>query len=141
MVCIKDHNGKLSEQRIEYEWRTKFCQTCLKIRHNCDLKKHSGKKIQPDMIWKPVASKNTKTQLEGEVSKNSIEEELSKVKRGDLELENNAMDTWTTVTSGRMDKGKKAMIQTLKSSFVAYQKSFTPLRIGEGSMGDNNFDQ
>lgn len=30
-VCIKDHNDKILEQKIEYEWKPKYCQSCLRI--------------------------------------------------------------------------------------------------------------
>ena len=46
---------------------------------------------------------------------------------------------WTVVTSGKVDRGKRAMIHTPKSSFGPYQNSniFTPLRIGDCPKGNN----
>ncbi|XP_058774346.1 uncharacterized protein LOC131648621 [Vicia villosa] len=38
-ISIQDHSGKEWEQKVEYEWRPKYCQTCLKIGHDCSLKK------------------------------------------------------------------------------------------------------
>ncbi|XP_058746354.1 uncharacterized protein LOC131619255 [Vicia villosa] len=37
-VTKKDHNGREREQKIEYEWRPKYCQTCLRIGHDCLIK-------------------------------------------------------------------------------------------------------
>ncbi|KAG5080474.1 hypothetical protein JHK86_004539 [Glycine max] len=46
---------------------------------------------------------------------------------------------WTVVTLGKVDRGKRAMIHTSKSSFGPYQNSniFTPLRIGDCPKGNN----
>ncbi|CAK8577790.1 unnamed protein product [Lathyrus sativus] len=55
-VCIKDHNGRILEQKIEYEWKPVYCQSCLRISHDCTLKKNAQQKPPPTKLWKPINS-------------------------------------------------------------------------------------
>lgn len=43
---IKDLDGKMIRQKIEYEWRSKFCEKCQKVGHKC------GEEVKRK-IWKP----------------------------------------------------------------------------------------
>lgn len=51
-----------------------------------------------------------------------------------IEEEGTSTD-WTMVAE--KDKGKRVMNYSLKSSSMEYQNTFTPLRIGEGPVGDD----
>lgn len=51
-ICIKDHAGRKIDQAIEYQWQPLYYATCLKLGHNCSLKKHA---IQSKHKPKPAA--------------------------------------------------------------------------------------
>ena len=143
-VDIKDHKGKLMEQKIEYEWRPSYCQSCLKIGHDCAIKKVPGKKLV--QVWKPTKQTeetlNRNKPTETKAAK-KIEEKQEEPQK-DQEEPNQELNPaeWTVITSRRMEKGKREMIHTPKSSFVPYQNTntFTPLRIGDCPKGNTPFD-
>ncbi|XP_019242114.1 PREDICTED: uncharacterized protein LOC109222186 [Nicotiana attenuata] len=35
MIKVHDPKGKVLEQRVQYDWRPKYCQTCCQLGHNC----------------------------------------------------------------------------------------------------------
>ncbi|XP_058746194.1 uncharacterized protein LOC131619069 [Vicia villosa] len=43
-IWIRDQTGRRIEKKIEYEWRPRYCQTCLRVGHDCSLKKNQIKK-------------------------------------------------------------------------------------------------
>ncbi|XP_058759684.1 uncharacterized protein LOC131632999 [Vicia villosa] len=54
-VTIRDHSGKEWEQKIEYEWRPKYCQTCLKIGHDCATRKVNEHPKPKQKVWQEKA--------------------------------------------------------------------------------------
>ncbi|XP_058763744.1 uncharacterized protein LOC131637172 [Vicia villosa] len=38
-VTIKDHEGKIRQQKVEYEWRPKFCERCQRVGHVCSTER------------------------------------------------------------------------------------------------------
>ena len=153
-VDIMDHKGKLVEQKIEYEWRPMYCQSCLKIGHDCAIKKGPGKKLIQEKVWKPtkqneatqneekpmnVVIKSAKQQEEPQKKQEEPQKKQEEPQREQDEPHKETLNEWTVVTSGKVDRGKRAMIHTPKSSFGPYQNSniFTPLRIGDCPKGNN----
>lgn len=39
-VTLKERQGRILKQPIEYEWRPLFCETCQKMGHKCEPNKH-----------------------------------------------------------------------------------------------------
>ena len=124
-VDIKDHKGKLMEQKIEYEWRPSYCQSCLKIGHDCATKKVPGKKLV--QVWKPTKqteetlnrNKPTETKaakkIEEKQEETQKEQEEPQKDQEEPNQEPNPAE-WTVITSRRMERGKREMIHTPKSS-------------------------
>ncbi|XP_058782465.1 uncharacterized protein LOC131656921 [Vicia villosa] len=52
-VTIKDHSGREWAQHIDYEWRPKYCQICLKIGHDCEAKKGEMQQNPQQKVWQP----------------------------------------------------------------------------------------
>ena len=153
-VDIMDHKGKLVEQKIEYEWRPMYCQSCLKIGHDCAIKKGPGKKLIQEKVWKPtkqnevtqneekpmnVVIKSAEQQEEPQKKQEEPQKKQEEPQREQDEPHKETQNEWTVVTLGEVDRGKRAMIHTPKSSFGPYQNSniFTPLRIGDCPKGNN----
>ncbi|CAK8544373.1 unnamed protein product [Lathyrus sativus] len=130
------------EQKIEYEWRPSYYQTYLKIGHDCANKKNNGKKLQQTKVWKPAANKQIVEEIKEDTLPKPNEEEYNKDKVDEEEsLQKETATDWTLVTSSRVDKGKRVMIETSKNSFVPYQNAFTPLRNGECPREETSHDQ
>ncbi|XP_058774196.1 uncharacterized protein LOC131648458 [Vicia villosa] len=130
-VTIKDHNGREWVQRVEYEWRPKYCHQCLKIGHDCEAKKAGGQPIPLQKVWQP-RKKPPEVVSEGKQLESIIE---------GPEMEGISTETpkepWQVVGSSKSDKAKKKIVFT--PELMAVQNVFTPLGIGvvlgEGSSG------
>ena len=142
------------KKKIEYEWRPMYCQSCLKIGHDCAIKKGPGKKLLQEKVWKPtkqneatqneeepmnVVIKSAEQQEEPQKKQEEPQKKQEEPQREQDEPHKETQNEWTVVTLGEVDRGKRAMIHTPKSSFGPYQNSiiFTPLRIGDCPKGNN----
>ncbi|XP_058733321.1 uncharacterized protein LOC131604923 [Vicia villosa] len=47
-ISIKDHEGNMRQQKVEFEWRPQYCERCQKIGHVC-----SNEKKIPVKTWQP----------------------------------------------------------------------------------------
>ncbi|XP_058783726.1 uncharacterized protein LOC131658451 [Vicia villosa] len=119
-VAIKDHNGREWEQKIDYEWRPKYCHTCLRIGHDCSLKQPNGQQKLVQKLWRP------KGQSKDQVAEG---QQLDKKEEAPLSEKNEPVEEWTTVSSNRTDKAKKKIIFTPVNE-MPVQNVFTPLGIG-----------
>ncbi|XP_058762100.1 uncharacterized protein LOC131635497 [Vicia villosa] len=59
-ISIRDHEGRVRKQKVEYEWRPQYCERCQKIGHVC-----STDKKPPIKVWQ---AKTTKVDEVNEVS-------------------------------------------------------------------------
>ncbi|XP_058726142.1 uncharacterized protein LOC131597463 [Vicia villosa] len=156
-IALKDKDGNILLQPIEYEWRPKFCDKCHKVGHTCvdGLKKK---------IWKPRQPKITPTQAEiSEESHVQSEELTAGVQTAQAEqpiLEpvttpvntdgallatpNNTKQktketveaTWIKAKGSSKAKNKSAV--SANSSFVTHENGF---RVLEVLNGPNTFDR
>lgn len=120
-----NHNGKDWNQKIEYEWMPKYCQTCLKIGHNCSTKKGIGQQKSQQMVWKPTKKV---------IDKGAREKKLDRIVEepgieNDLKNKDTPDETWTVISSNRTDKAKKKTIFTPVHEMMV-QNVFTSLGIG-----------
>ncbi|XP_058774580.1 uncharacterized protein LOC131648869 [Vicia villosa] len=125
-IVIKDHLGKKIEQRIEYEWKPLYCHSCLKVGHDCSVKKVSVK--QAPKVWKPKLKTDEPGVVEppaniGKSDKPGEENETQK--------ESHSEENWTVVTK----KGKTPMATPKDNSAVLFPNPFTHLRIGDCPIG------
>ncbi|XP_058753527.1 uncharacterized protein LOC131626708 [Vicia villosa] len=121
-VTIQGHNGKEWEQKIEYEWRSKYCQTCLKIGHDCSIKKGIGQQKQVQKFWKPATKPVTVAQKPENLAEEPFIESSEPYKATPEEA-------WTVIGTNKMDKAKKKIIFT-PSNEMLVQNIFTPLGNG-----------
>ncbi|XP_058783636.1 uncharacterized protein LOC131658346 [Vicia villosa] len=124
-VTIRDHSGKEWEQQIEYEWRPKYCQTCLKIGHDCATKKTTGQPKHQQRVWQKKVPAPENKNLE------EVREEAPKKDNIPSEEE------WTQVASSRTDKAKKKINFTPPKDLIV-QNVFTPLGIGVNLVGESS---
>ncbi|XP_058768681.1 uncharacterized protein LOC131642459 [Vicia villosa] len=117
-ITIRDHSGKEWEKKVEYEWRPKYCQTCLNIGHDCATKKVTALQKVWQQKPKEPEHKDKRTEVE---DKNKEE--------GD--------ENWTQVSSNRNDKAKKKIVLTPPDDMVV-QNVFTPLGIGVNLVGETS---
>ncbi|KAG4975510.1 hypothetical protein JHK86_034984 [Glycine max] len=113
-----------------------------------------GKKLIQEKVWKPtkqnevtqneekpmnVVIKSAEQQEEPQKKQEEPQKKQEEPQREQDEPHKETQNEWTIVTSGKVDRGKRAMIHTPKSSFGPYQNSiiFTPLRIGDCPKGNN----
>lgn len=83
-VCIKDHNRRVLEQKIEYEWRPKYCHTCLKIGHDCAAPNRVPMQ-RAKKVWKPVTkSVEESSQSEARVQPKNIMHGNDNVQEGNI---------------------------------------------------------
>ncbi|XP_058749946.1 uncharacterized protein LOC131622954 [Vicia villosa] len=45
-ITIKDSGGRKMTQPVEYEWKPKYCERCMRVGHNCD-------ETKPKKQWQP----------------------------------------------------------------------------------------
>lgn len=131
-INIRDHNNKLVQQCIEYEWVPKYCHKCLKIGHDCALKKPMNHQVKK--IWQPVGNLQKSEPSQGDQTQRGEVQPVIMVAEKPIEEEGTSTD-WTMVAE--KDRGKRVMNYSPKSSSMEYQNTFTPLRIGEGPVGDD----
>lgn len=131
-INIRDHNNKLVQQCIEYEWVPKYCHKCLKIGHDCALKKPMNHQVKK--IWQPVGNLQKSEPSQGDQTQRGEVQPVIMVVEKPIEEEGTSTD-WTMVAE--KDRGKRVMNYSPKSSSMEYQNTFTPLRIGEGPVGDD----
>ncbi|XP_058733882.1 uncharacterized protein LOC131605554 [Vicia villosa] len=130
-IKIKDQSGKEWDQKVEYEWRPKYCQTCLRIGHDCAMKKVAVK--QPK-VWqkKPDAPAVASKAQEKEIVKTTHAPTLD-----DGIPINLPEEKWTTVTTSKSDKAKKK-INFSPTIDMIVQNVFTPLGIGGCPGGESS---
>ncbi|XP_058776169.1 uncharacterized protein LOC131650479 [Vicia villosa] len=124
-VTIRDHSGNEWEQKIEYEWRPKYCQTCLKIGHDCATKKTIGQPKPQQRIWQKKPPDPENKAVEG------IGVEAPKKDNSPTE------EDWTQIGSNRNDKAKKKINFTPPEDLIV-QNVFTPLGIGVNLVGETS---
>ncbi|XP_058726469.1 uncharacterized protein LOC131597821 [Vicia villosa] len=129
-VTIKDHNGKEWQQKIEYEWRPKYCQTFLKIGHDCSNKKGNGQQKPQQRVWKPTRKPNEIVLEEKKLEIITEEPIIEDTKPNNATPEEN----WTIISANRTDRAKK-MIMFTPANDMLVQKVFTPLGIGDNPEG------
>lgn len=120
MIWIKDHTGKIFEQKVEYEWKPKYCHQFLKIGHDCSILPIVQKKVK-EKVWKPKAVVTVERK------------EPERVEA--LEAEGN----WTEVPFGKGDKGKKPTVEdvcTLRVMEIICNNSFNRLQTGSTLRGE-----
>ncbi|KAI5385357.1 hypothetical protein KIW84_072091 [Lathyrus oleraceus] len=98
-MCIIDHNGKIMEHNIENEWKMSYFQTCLKIGHDCALKKQPMKKAQTTKVWKPATNKpSVEEDIEDMNPKPNVEENNNNMEGEKETTMNITADNWIVVT-------------------------------------------
>lgn len=151
-IKIRDHRGKIVEQRIEYEWKPKYCHSCLKIGHDCSVKNPGGKPKQ--LIWKPVAlkpipeekpvceqEKETTSSVEVEQEKEITSSVVTPDGPGEEIKTLGVNPPWTLVTSNKADRGKKHLKTNRDEGTDLFNNTFTPLRTGASLIGESSFHQ
>ncbi|CAK8562113.1 unnamed protein product [Lathyrus sativus] len=97
-----------------------YSQSCLKIGHECDLKKNPEKSIPQDKQNK-------------ETTKDIDDVRTPTPEKSDAD--------WTHITTAsKVQRSRKGMTPTHKIALVDFQNSLTPLRIGDFSKGENHLD-
>ncbi|XP_058722959.1 uncharacterized protein LOC131594767 [Vicia villosa] len=120
-ITIRDHSGKEWEQKIEYEWRPKYCQTCLKIGHDCATRKMNEHPKPKQRVWQEKA-KEPETKGEDNGGKEATQAAPE-------------VEVWTQVGSSKNDKAKKKIVFSPPEDLVV-QNIFTPLGIGVSLRGE-----
>ncbi|XP_058782915.1 uncharacterized protein LOC131657547 [Vicia villosa] len=98
-IAIKDCEGRIMKQPVEYEWKPLFCDRCQSIGHKCkDFVKRQ---------WKPKA-KPVDTE-QGCSQAIATETDLKKKREADHEEQKDDIEenNWTVVGSAIKDKGKR----------------------------------
>ncbi|XP_058762881.1 uncharacterized protein LOC131636267 [Vicia villosa] len=102
-IIIRDSIGRKIEHPIEYEWKPKYCEKCMKVGHNCDkeklkvVKQWQQKKDPKQDTGKAVLKKKKEVTL---VNKDHLEVEA---KQGDVP---ESSTQWKEVSS----KGRKGKL-------------------------------
>ncbi|XP_058766770.1 uncharacterized protein LOC131640389 [Vicia villosa] len=134
-ICIKDHVGKKIEQKVEYEWRPRYCHSCLKVGHDCSQQKAPIKQVPK--VWKMKDKAEDPKQGESVETHNFIASPSNTaVEVPDEQKDASNEDNWTVVTK----KGKTPMA-TPRNDPVIFTNPFTHLRIGDGPIGGQNPDK
>ncbi|XP_058746627.1 uncharacterized protein LOC131619555 [Vicia villosa] len=131
VIWIKDHVGKKFEQKIEYEWRPRYCHSCLRVGHDCSQQKIK----QTPKVWKMKDKAEAVNQGE-KVETHNTNASPSHTKPGEAEepKETTTDENWTVVTK----KGKTPMANPKIDNPVLYTNPFTHLRIGDGPSGGHS---
>lgn len=121
-IVINDYEGNKRQQRVEYEWRPKFCEQCQKMGHVCNAKK------PPLKVWMPKkVSQEKEDELEqlGEIVQGKkVEPALENCE--DEKQQEEPEGLWTSVTKGSRRKGMPTIIDdSLKHIFS--QNGFSTL--------------
>ncbi|XP_058774240.1 uncharacterized protein LOC131648504 [Vicia villosa] len=127
-ICIS-LNGKDWEQKVEYEWKPKYYQSCLRIGHDCAVKKPTGKQKPQQKAWQPVRKQIVPVE-EGTTLEVVVDEPV----QGDSKKA--TYEGWTQVIS-RTDKAKKKIIFTPPEDMDVLNV-FTPLGIGVVLAGESS---
>ncbi|CAI8617258.1 unnamed protein product [Vicia faba] len=90
-VIVKDREGQIMKQPIEYEWKTLFCETCHKGGHKCEAKTQK--------LWRP----KFKVTEEGKLDTKA--EDTSNV-AGTSNSEATKKDDWHKTSRTTRNKGK-----------------------------------
>ncbi|XP_058734308.1 uncharacterized protein LOC131606039 [Vicia villosa] len=130
-IWIKDHVGKKFEQKIEYEWRPRYCYSCLRAGHDCSQQKIK----QAPKVWKMKDKAEAVKQGEN-VETHNTNASSSHTKPGEIEEHKEAAtdENWTVVTK----KGKTPMATPKNDNPVLFTNPFTHLRIGDGPSGGHS---
>ncbi|XP_058769354.1 uncharacterized protein LOC131643216 [Vicia villosa] len=98
-VMIKDRDGKMIKQVVEFEWKPKYCGTCLKTGHDCQ-----NEIVKNNKVWQEKKSDVIVTQKE--VEKQTL----------DVVITPGGQLPWTQVGSSGRGKGKTAIAEAVNSS-------------------------
>lgn len=109
-ITIKDQDGRKVHQKIDYEWRPKFCEKCQKVGHQC------GEEVLRK-VWKP---KSQSIHPEPDIAANTPKEDKIPVV-----LEQN----WTVVNKAAKDKGKKKISYPETATSVQCVNGFGVLEV------------
>ncbi|KAI5423833.1 hypothetical protein KIW84_030161 [Lathyrus oleraceus] len=93
-INVRDHNNKLVQQCIEYEWVPKYCHKCLKIGHDCALKKPMNHQVKK--IWQPVGNLQKSEPSQGDQTQRGEVQPVIMVAEKPIEEEGTSTD-WTMV--------------------------------------------
>ncbi|KAI5382050.1 hypothetical protein KIW84_UN0211 [Lathyrus oleraceus] len=93
-INIRDHNNKLVQQCIEYEWVPKYCHKCLKIGHDCALKKPMNHQVKK--IWQPVGNIQKSEHPQGDQTQSGEVQPVTMVAEKPVDEEGTSTD-WTKV--------------------------------------------
>ncbi|XP_058726099.1 uncharacterized protein LOC131597415 [Vicia villosa] len=87
-ITIKDHEGRIRKQKVEYEWRPQYCERCQKIGHVC-----SNEKKPPIKRWQAKTTKGD----EGNEGSKLVNTDKGVEKEDGLQEDQETMDkgTWT----------------------------------------------
>ncbi|XP_058776119.1 uncharacterized protein LOC131650425 [Vicia villosa] len=114
-IPIRDHEGRVRKQKVEYEWRPQYCERCQKIGHVC-----STDKKPPIKVWQ---AKTTKVDEVNEVS-DSVIGDKGLEKEDSTQEEKEIMDkgTWTEIRR-RKEDGKKVTCDNSVETRVKQDKA------------------
>ncbi|XP_058725788.1 uncharacterized protein LOC131597091 [Vicia villosa] len=133
-VTIKDHNGREWKQKIEYEWRPKYCQSCLRIGHDCSNKKVTGQQKPLQRVWKQTTKPN-----ENVIEENKLDTKAEGTIPEINKPSNTSQDeNWALVNTNGNDKAKKKIVFTPPGNTMLVQNPFTPLGIGDNPEGESS---
>ncbi|XP_058775015.1 uncharacterized protein LOC131649265 [Vicia villosa] len=100
-ITIRDHEGKIRKQQVEYEWRPQYCERCQKIGHVC-----SNEKKPTTKIWQQKTKKNDEV-IEKNIPVNvEKEDEMENEDKEEQDQENQGKGTWTEVKRKKDDEKK-----------------------------------
>lgn len=134
-IAIEDGDGKKIQQKVEYEWKPKYCETCQKIGHTCVNERQTVfKKWQPKVVeitevkQKPsegvAIPAGKKDQVE--VVQNRTEEVTPK------QNEDGVGTSWTHISASR--KGRNKLV--VNSSSVMCGNGFQTIGDWNGPNGN-----
>lgn len=107
-IEIKDHAGKVRQQRVEYEWRPQFCERCQKVGHVCSneveipVKKWIVKPVIEDTMAEASKIQETEQQIQ-ERREGPI---MERIEQAPVTPSDNSK--WIEVTRKSKSIGKKA---------------------------------
>ncbi|XP_058746350.1 uncharacterized protein LOC131619250 [Vicia villosa] len=91
-INIKGHEGSVTKQAVEYEWKPAYCDICKKIEHRCDQRK------KPTRLW---VQKKIEVRQQGKGKEEVVKITENPTQEQQLEQKE---DEWNTVLRG--SKGK-----------------------------------
>ncbi|KAL5124246.1 putative ribonuclease H protein [Glycine soja] len=106
-----------------------YCQSCLKIGHDCAIKKGPGKKLIQEKVWKPtkqneatqneekpmnVVIKSAKQQEEPQKKQEEPQKKQEEPQREQDEPHKETQIEWTVVTLGKVDRETRVKMHNAK---------------------------